>query len=471
MSRDTQQEGGIVLGDLVNAKKRHIDLMTPNMEPPPTGGGAMVVLTRTPEQASFIAQQCKRLSTILSPPDDGRGNVPGLKDVVNRISVDGFGEHIDKETQQAKIVIFLYGRNYLSEEHHNDRRKVEVAVILDESTASFDRVTRIIQMDGDVRKPSCNAHTDLWKNISTNYGHDDPSGMNIFSSHGVRMVQRVQHYGSCFLQAPVVVQAYKVQASGTKNKEGRVEMVDLCKYVRHSFSSEALSAFLVVDKGGDSSAALQNILQTSAVAVFKGLETLEGMFEPGSDGDTNSCEIRELLTEHGAALVGKFRFDSKIKNYDVGNLHTGAFSLAYIAGPNLVDLKKEERHAMVLVGMRRINNEWSLLLQNWWSKMQFVEVSGKYFLSSDTALTFVLKDQHKIPGIFSRCDSLYAEANVEGCAFTSVRKVANTAFRFHSLTVPPAVVRNSRDIGASFLDQGKCPKRFNSSTRYRSESY
>jgi hypothetical protein len=109
MSRDTQQEGGIVLGDLVNAKKRHIDLMTPNMEPPPTGGGAMVVLTRTPEQASFIAQQCKRLSTILSPPDDGRGNVPGLKDVVNRISVDGFGEHIDKETQQAKIVNFFMG--------------------------------------------------------------------------------------------------------------------------------------------------------------------------------------------------------------------------------------------------------------------------------------------------------------------------------------------------------------------------
>ncbi len=54
--------------------------------------------------------------------------------------------------------------------------------------------------------------------------------------------------------------------------------------------------------------------------------------------------------------------------------------------------KVTERHAMVLVGMRRLKNEktWRLLLQNWWPGMQLIEVSCETFASSGAKVHFAL---------------------------------------------------------------------------------
>ena len=51
---------------------------------------------------------------------------------------------------------------------------------------------------------------------------------------------------------------------------------------------------------------------------------------------------------------------------------------------------KEETHAMILIGTRldERKNRW-LLLQNWWSDMELVEVSAEYFFNSHAELVFV----------------------------------------------------------------------------------
>jgi hypothetical protein len=81
--------------------------------------------------------------------------------------------------------------------------------------------------------------------------------------------------------------------------------------------------------------------------------------------------------------------------------------------------KDTGRHAMVLVGMRRVENEkkWQVLLQNWWPGMQLIElieVSSETFASSGAKVHFALKEQtnikKEIPTLFDK----QAETFVEG---------------------------------------------------------
>ena len=49
-------------------------------------------------------------------------------------------------------------------------------------------------------------------------------------------------------------------------------------------------------------------------------------------------------------------------------------------------------HAMVLIGVRKQGKKVWLLLQNWWTDMQVVEVSQEYFENSGASLTFVTSE-------------------------------------------------------------------------------
>jgi hypothetical protein len=58
------------------------------------------------------------------------------------------------------------------------------------------------------------------------------------------------------------------------------------------------------------------------------------------------------------------------------------------AGGELNPLPIEQRHAMVLIGVRKEGSKMWLLMQNWWASMQLVEVSYEYFRASKGKLTF-----------------------------------------------------------------------------------
>jgi hypothetical protein len=76
-------------------------------------------------------------------------------------------------------------------------------------------------------------------------------------------------------------------------------------------------------------------------------------------------------------------------------------------------LGKVKYHAMVLVGMRRVDHKWRLLLQNWGYEMQFVEVSAEYFGSSGASLVWLREKQAKIPDKVPILCSVHAETFTE----------------------------------------------------------
>jgi hypothetical protein len=51
-------------------------------------------------------------------------------------------------------------------------------------------------------------------------------------------------------------------------------------------------------------------------------------------------------------------------------------------------LTKEECHAMVVIGGRRVKGKLWLLLQNWWDDMQLVEVDADNFAGCQATLSF-----------------------------------------------------------------------------------
>jgi hypothetical protein len=73
-----------------------------------------------------------------------------------------------------------------------------------------------------------------------------------------------------------------------------------------------------------------------------------------------------------------------------------------------------ERHAMVLVGMRKVGETWNFLLQNWWSDLQLVEVTGFYLETSDAKFVQAVREQLNIQEKFDRCDDYYSEVEVPG---------------------------------------------------------
>jgi hypothetical protein len=66
-------------------------------------------------------------------------------------------------------------------------------------------------------------------------------------------------------------------------------------------------------------------------------------------------------------------------------------------------------HAMVLVGMRRVDGKWRLLLQNWWSRMQLIEVSSKTIISSELEVIFAVIEQTRIKSVIPTLQDEQAE--------------------------------------------------------------
>jgi hypothetical protein len=208
----------------------------------------------------------------------------------------------------------------------------------------------------------------------------------------------------CFLHAPGVVQCYTVQKG---SGEYKAKMMDICNYVRSRFDSQALSSYIIGDNhvtgAGDSLEILGNIVQT---------DECQSLFSKVKENNFPAIFIH--LQKQGAALVSKFRVDRRFANYEAQYDEAGALIMPFFDGQ--VATKKSEivgSHAMVLVGMRQVEGTWRLLLQNWWSTMPFVEMTGEYFCSSGATLTFVGL-QTGFPEHVQTIVAKYAESMIEG---------------------------------------------------------
>jgi hypothetical protein len=85
--------------------------------------------------------------------------------------------------------------------------------------------------------------------------------------------------------------------------------------------------------------------------------------------------------------------------------------VSYFGNPKRSDNTKRRLHSMVMIGARKNSaGDYFFLLQNWWERKYFIEVSGEYMFYCDPNITFVTKViTRKLELSNFECDALFAE--------------------------------------------------------------
>ncbi len=69
---------------------------------------------------------------------------------------------------------------------------------------------------------------------------------------------------------------------------------------------------------------------------------------------------------------------------------------------------------MLLIGGRKSDTgEFFFLLQNWWEKRFFIEVTAEYLYSSEAIISFVEEENKDIPSTFVCTNSPYSETTTD----------------------------------------------------------
>jgi hypothetical protein len=199
----------------------------------------------------------------------------------------------------------------------------------------------------------------------------------------VAPIQRVQHSGLCYMHAPVVLQSYLVSRTAWNHKfPMSSSMIDILNFIVTQFAPKDLCSHIIDDEGGNSFDFLQRILEPGSIITNVPSRSVD----------------KSMLERYGPALVHHFCVYEDFKV--LGNLSYLNLPYGTLIG----------RHSMLLVGIRTQGQKKVFLLQNWWAKKQFVEVSSEYFTACKGQITFVETRQTRIPSAFPVQRAIFGES-------------------------------------------------------------
>ncbi|GKZ00819.1 hypothetical protein MPSEU_001033600 [Mayamaea pseudoterrestris] len=132
-------------------------------------------------------------------------------------------------------------------------------------------------------------------------------------------------------------------------------------------------------------------------------------------------EIWSCLQACGPALVSHFAVDTNFYESRLPQNRSDR-CLPHFSGSYNKD-KHEGYHSMVLVAIKRGETEWTLILQNWWVEMQFLEVTAEYFVSAGAELIWVVKSQTEMPIKYPLTKAILADTQIDGCDCGSGRAI------------------------------------------------
>ena len=187
---------------------------------------------------------------------------------------------------------------------------------------------------------------------------------------------RHQLSGLCYMHAPTVLQYYKVV--GHTGEPGHT-MIDICATLRNATE---LEKYLRCDDTGQSSKHflkfITNNAETDALVLPKRISELRSQ---------TANAIATYLRDYGPGLVSYFKVDK--------NFHESK-------GQSFIDdhLNQNELkglHTMLIIGYRKVDDEYRFLLQNWWKDRYFIEVSERYAAQAEAEYIFVTQNLEGIP--------------------------------------------------------------------------
>jgi len=116
----------------------------------------------------------------------------------------------------------------------------------------------------------------------------------------------------------------------------------------------------------------------------------------------SSLQITKLLHTYGPALISKFRVHDDFV----------AGPLSHIGLP-VSGATEVRTHAMVLIGYRKVGEDFRFLVQNSWSSKPFFEVDAVYLGGCDAVLTFVRTPQTHVLAQFDVNDAAHVECEAD----------------------------------------------------------
>lgn len=270
-----------------------------------------------------------------------------------------------------------------------------------EKNAALDRLLTLLKPDGDWCSEELPADVQSWEQAMTELPewklpdssyvwHRDTLAKTTEVGPEVVPYRRVQKLSVCFIHAPVVLLANLQH----KTEKKKVEMVDITKWVREYFRSQALYDLFFVHKGGSSRDILKALLELDSRPFVKGLDDI----------------TPDLLDKYGPGLISYFQVYDDLK--EKGRLRYDGVP-AGSQGP---------RHSMLLIGVRDAIQSGSskrfFLVQNWSKDKQFIEMSEEYMDRCDATVVFVRRPQHFRAMPLPTVDGVYAETELAGLAET-----------------------------------------------------
>lgn len=201
-------------------------------------------------------------------------------------------------------------------------------------------------------------------------------------------VLRRQLSGLCFFHACVVLQHYLVSINEVDDSKN-VGMLDIGKYEGSILFGKALEDYLTSPHGGETIPNLKKLCELDAT-------------------DLESFTVLKFDKSSRVQMLARDEICSDImKKLEVQPLLVSSFVVMndFLSTENvsftIPDLQhwpvEEQRHAMVLVGMRKTKaGDYYFLLQNWWRGRYFIEVSYDYFAMCRPEITLVKKKLNQI---------------------------------------------------------------------------
>jgi hypothetical protein len=229
------------------------------------------------------------------------------------------------------------------------------------------------------------------------------------------LLQRVTEKGPSYMHAPVVIQHYLI-SKYSKSKSDPV-ILDMAKYIRDTFTTKQLKRHFIHDEGIPSHILMTMLLQRNSE--FKIVEF-------------NEIDV-DFLKQHGPALLSGFPLcddfgsDDGRLVHDLGDCDASAGNALH---PSPAPLRCTNRgssrsdklagrcilnHAMLIIGVRGEGAARRFLVQNWWRRHQFVEISMAYlerlrliYLGPSAYITCT--PQLAVPAGFAQAAAPYAES-------------------------------------------------------------
>lgn len=185
----------------------------------------------------------------------------------------------------------------------------------------------------------------------------------------------VQHGPKCCFYAAGAMYRYLCEWHEVSHDR---QLLDVPRFMR-TLSAAEIVALVVRGEGGHSTTQLEKILHDSSLCRCASAEPIRPGKKMRNDDELANL-VLEKLRNHGPVLVSNVLLSKDFEKS--GSSVKGSKC-------DFPPANTKERHAMVLLGMRKDEaGVWWWFLQNWWENMQFVEVDMDWIRKSRSEFYF-----------------------------------------------------------------------------------